>query len=128
MNGKICQDPSCLHPMHVGRCEVMKTDRHGAYPCNCPDGYEKAPAPEELKAKWDAAQKAIEEERDNELVARWRHYERLANRMLVGDLKPGESCTYDPAEIRHLTEMLLLVDIARGATAGRSRSRYGGDY
>ncbi len=47
--------------------------------------------------------------------------------MLVGDLKSGESRSYDPAEVRHLAEMLLLLDIARGSPAGRFRSRYAGN-
>jgi len=85
---------------------------------------------EKRKAESEAAKKWVEDTQkmlDDELVARWRHFEDLAYRMLVGDPQSTQPVQYDPREVRHLAEMLLLLDIARGST-NRFRARYAGNY
>jgi hypothetical protein len=90
------------------------------------------PTPEELKAAEERRQK----EYDDALVARYRHYRELAFRMIVGELEkptPGHPVSlpqkYDERELRHLAEMLFLLDISRGGNSfTRFRSRYAGNY
>lgn len=88
-------------------------------------------AEEELKAAQERAQKI----HDDLLIERYRRYQQIAFRMIVGELKkptPGHPVmlpSYDEGEVRHMAEMLLLLDIASGATSfSRFRARYGGNY
>ena len=85
----------------------------------------------ELKAaleKREEAEKALAKQRDEELVEKYRHFQALAFRMVVGDPQPGETFSFDEKEVRHMAEMLLLLDIARGSNWSRFRSRYAGNY
>jgi len=82
----------------------------------------KPPTPEQLKAEKERWQKM----NDDALVARWQHFEGLAMRMLA--IPGDERGAFDAAAVRHLAEMLLLLDIARGGNSfTRFRSRYGGN-
>lgn len=85
----------------------------------------KPPTPEELKAAQERLQKSL----DDALVKRFRHYQQLASRMIVGDVEPPAPMPLGTAErIEHMAEMLLLLDVATGTTAMRFRSRYAGNY
>jgi hypothetical protein len=80
---------------------------------------------DEEKQIQDPAQNFLEAERkarDDEIVEKYRHFESLAWRILGDDGKRG--C--DPADVQHMAEMMLLLDIARGAPFRRFRSRYSG--
>jgi hypothetical protein len=83
------------------------------------------PTPEQLKAAEERWQKMYEDG----LVAKAIRFERLARRILSRDveLPPGFSDDFSPADVRHLAEMLLLLDIARGSSFTRFRSRYAGN-
>jgi len=88
------------------------------------------PTEEELKASRERWQK-IE---DDALVARYRHYRELAFRMIVGELEkptPGHPVSlpqYDEGEVRHMAEMLLILDIGTRPGFNRFRARYAGSY
>jgi len=83
----------------------------------------KAPTPEELKAEEERWQKIYEDG----LVAKALRFEALALRILSHDGEKAGLSDYDSADVRHLAEMLLLVDIARGGMSfTRFRSRYAG--
>lgn len=63
---------------------------------------------------------------DDAAISRYGHFQGLARRMLSQD---GTDLNFTEAEVRHLTEMLFLIDISTGHTAfWRFRSRYGGNY
>jgi hypothetical protein len=86
---------------------------------------------DEEKQAREAAQRFVEiarKARDDELIEKYRHFQALAFRMLVGDPQPGETFSFDEKEVRHMAEMLLLLDIARGEPVYRFRSRYGRYY
>jgi len=84
----------------------------------------KPPTPEELKAAEERWQKIYEDG----LVAKAQRFELLARRILSHDAEtPGFSDDVSSADVRHLAEMLLLLDIARGSSFTRFRSRYAGN-
>jgi hypothetical protein len=84
--------------------------------------------PKPLPRTQEEAELEAQKMRDDALVARWQHYHDLAYRMLVGDGTAAQSC-FDPVEVRHFAEMLLLLDIARsGSGFTRFTSRYAGNY
>jgi hypothetical protein len=71
----------------------------------------------------EAAQKA----RDDEIVEKYRHFQALAFRILVGEITSQEKpSALMSGEVRHMAQMLLLLDIARGEPFRRFRSRYTG--
>jgi hypothetical protein len=84
----------------------------------------KPPTPEELKAAEERWQKIYEDG----LVAKALRFEHLARRILSHGIEmPGFADDVSPADVRHLAEMLLLLDIARGNSFTRFRSRYAGN-
>jgi hypothetical protein len=94
------------------------------------DEERKAPTPEELKAAEERWQKI----REDALVERYHYFQRLAFRLIVGEQpkpEPGHpvSYSYDELEVRHMAEMLFLLEVAtERASFTRFRSRYAGTY
>jgi hypothetical protein len=80
-------------------------------------------ADEPLSKTWEEKEAEARKLLDDELVTRWQHYHHVAWRMISQEGRES----YDPVEVRHFAEMLLLLDIARGGDAfSRFRARYGG--
>jgi len=93
----------------------------------------KPPTPQELKAAEERWQKI----REDCLVERYQYFQKLAFRLIVGEQpkpEPGHpvSYSYDEREVRHMAEMLFLLEVATVATERTSftrfRSRYAGNY
>jgi hypothetical protein len=80
--------------------------------------------PGKLPKEWLEKLEQELKQRDDELVARWQHFYRLAVRMISHD---GQE-SYSPVDVQHFAEMLLLLDIARGSSYSRFRSRYAGNF
>ena len=124
----------CWHvhePDEICQHAVILSDGVSFTRCLCKGETPVSEDEEKHRAAQESAEKLIEaarKARDDELVEKYRHFQALAFRMLVGDPKQGETFSFDEKEVRHMAEMLLLLDIARGEPVVRFRARYGKYY